>query len=202
MTMGKGRRWENEVANDIYDESDGELLSWTAGYSGNGSVPAPDVLVGYDGGVDGYELKRTGQDTFYIPVSDLEQLVTLERSWLTVYLVVKFTNRESVFVRPRFHVGQYGRGVATDCDVLEQFAKQVPAAFTPTDGCMVDSDDGDKRSLRLDRPDLSEWRSARTGATVAEKVRALHGVGGFDSIRGSVERVRDLHEITHGPSTS
>lgn len=163
--MGKkGRRWENETAVKIHRLSDGRVYAWPAGYSGNGATPAPDVFVARQNKMAGYELKRTDQDRLYVDADELRQLLELAQPWFHVELVVKFSYREPVFIRPT----RVQEAVPDDpAEVVTRFTSAVPEAFR--DGDFSRQDDS-PTSLRLDKPDRDTWPSAKTGDSLAAKI--------------------------------
>lgn len=159
----KGRRWENETAVEIYRQSEGRVYAWPAGYSGNGAAPAPDIFVARPNKLAGYELKRTDQDRFYVDADDLRQLLELAQPWFHVELVVKFSYREPVFIRPT-RVQQVPDDPAT---IVERFSTAVPEVFR-ADGSYRQDDS--PTSLRLDKPDRDAWPSAKTGDSLSTKI--------------------------------
>lgn len=167
--MSKGRRYEHDVSNDIYELTDGEVFAWPAGYSGNNAVPSPDVITLAEGRGGGWELKKTAQETFGIDESELQQLLVLQRNYFDVGLVVKFTNREPLVVKPQFpSLTAFG---LDDVDPIENFIKAIPDCFEPRR-----AEGGKEESLRLSKPSLDNWESAQCGLSAPEKIANSHGV--------------------------
>jgi Holliday junction resolvase len=167
----KGRRYEHEVAKEVTEELE-DGFAWPVGYSGNGAQPAPDIVVVTPMGAGGLELKKTSQDTFGVPASDLRQLLRIGTNFMRVGLGVKFSNREPVIIEPQFppkpmydFEDDLGEEL-TDMAVCEQFTVKCPSAFDPRI-----SERGHEPIVRLSRPSCDDWESARSGLSIAEKVR-------------------------------
>lgn len=158
----KGRSYEHEVSNEIA-RTDADVFAWPAGYSGNNAVPSPDVLTVTDGGAAGWELKKRG-DYCGIDASELEQLLSLQRNFFDVGLVVKFSHREPLIVEPAFP-SLPSFGLDGGVEPIENFMASVPSPFNGrrTEG-------GDEDTLRLSKPDLDDWPSAKAGQSAAEKI--------------------------------
>jgi len=167
----KGRRYEHEVDKEVTEELE-DGFAWPVGYSGNGAQPAPDIVVVTPMGAGGLELKKTSQDTFGVPASDLRQLLRIGTNFMRVGLGVKFSNREPVIIEPQFQpkpqydfeddLGEELDGVV----VCEQFEATCPSPFEPRVSVY-----GAEASLRLSRPSCDAWSSARSGLSIAEKVQ-------------------------------
>ena len=159
---GKGRRFEHEVANGVTRDNEG-VVAWPVGYSGNNAVPCPDVVVLSSSRGTALELKKTRQDTFGIPRSDLQQLLEVQTNYLDVALLIDFANREPLYVEPKFpSLSEFG---LDDVDPIENFHLSIPDCFDPrrTDG-------GEEPTLRLSKPSTDEWSSARSGLDAVEKI--------------------------------
>lgn len=165
--MAKGRRYEHQVSNAVYEQSEGAVLSWTAGYSGSSAKPSPDVISLCTGRACGWELKKTAQDTFGIAESDLRQLLDIQTNFFDVGLVIKFSNREPLVVQPAFP--SLDAFALDDVDPIENFIHAIPDCFDPRR-----SDDGEESTLRISRPSLDEWDSAQSGQSSAEKIISQH----------------------------
>lgn len=167
----KGRRYEHDVAKELTEALD-DGFGWPVGYSGNGAQPAPDILVVTPMGAGGLELKKTSQDTFGVPASDVSQLLRIGTNFMQVGLCVKFSNREPVIIEPLFQPKpqyDFEDDLGEELDevaVCEQFAATCSSAFEPRV-----SERGQETSLRLSRPSCDEWASARSGLSIAEKVK-------------------------------
>ena len=165
MASKKGRRYEHDVANGVTRSLD-DVIAWPIGYSGNNAVPCPDVLVIHSGGAVALELKTTNSDTFGIEKSDLEQLLSVQKNWMDVALLINFSHREPIFVEPKWPA--LDAFSHEDVDAIENFKLNVPDAFEPR---RTDGGDGEEQ-LRLSRPSTDEWPSARDGRDSIEVIQA------------------------------
>jgi Holliday junction resolvase len=162
MSGNKGRRYEHTVRAEINDATPDTVHAWTAGYSGNGAVASPDVIVVRNGRDVGLELKKTSQDRFTIKREDISQLGELSTDALYIGLVVKFSHRQPIVARvPSF--------------VTATTAATETAYAAPDEVTMSATDRG---NLVIEKPDLDAWSSASAGDSAGKLVAAEFGLGG------------------------
>lgn len=103
-----GLNYEHEIANGVYRATDGRLLPLRVGWSGNQSVPSPDVVLDAGDKVHAFELKRTTQDRISITHDsedgddDITELLTFAHDYprtVVPTVGIRFTNRQLVFLR-------------------------------------------------------------------------------------------------------
>lgn len=98
-----GLRFDHDVAREIYNATDGSVMPLRAGWSGNQSIPSPDLLVPLDGSLRALELKTSSQDRLVVSQDDVEQILTWSMDMNEVpaypYIVIKFTYYEPVTMR-------------------------------------------------------------------------------------------------------
>lgn len=167
----KGRRYENELANEVHEQTPDVCQIWPAGYSGNNAFPSPDLIAVTSRGAAALELKNWGTDDRSLAASDLRQLLRVQKSFLDVALLIDFSNREPLLVEPAapsLDAFETEGGP----DVIENFKTNVPDAFEPrvTDG--PEDEDG---ALRLSYPSLDDWPSAQAGDDATTKVASWLG---------------------------
>lgn len=96
--QSRGLQKENEIAREIYEQSGGAIIPVRAGYSGNASVPLPDLLIPVAGSLRAVELKTSKQERFSVKPEDVEQIIDWSMNQTEVptfpYLAVKFSNYE------------------------------------------------------------------------------------------------------------
>jgi len=94
----RGLQKEHEIAQEIFEVTDGSIIPVRAGYSGNSAVPLPDLLIPIAGSLRAIELKTSSQDRFTITSDDVEQVVDWSMDMTEIstfpYLSVKFSNYE------------------------------------------------------------------------------------------------------------
>jgi Holliday junction resolvase len=165
------KAWEHTIANAIDDATSDEIRAYRIGFSGSSAKPNPDVLVKTPRDDYEIELKRSKNNRLYVDGEDLEQLVACENSYTTVWLVVKFNNREPVTIR--YYGNMTGWTTSTEVSdqsddesstgnddwnemsIAERFAAITPECF--------DAHVTDGGNLRLDKPETDEWSSASAG---------------------------------------
>jgi Holliday junction resolvase len=178
------KQWEHQVANGIDEATDEETRAFRIGFSGSSAKPNGDVLITTPRECYALEVKRSKKDRFYIDAEDIDQLVECENSYTSVWLVMKFNNREPVSVRYYGNVTGWTTSTevsdpsaddesATDdsewqsLSATERIARLFPDCFdahvTP---------DG---NLRVDKPDTDVWSSARGG--IADELAILRDLG-------------------------
>jgi len=93
-----GLQKEHDIAREIYDITGGSVLPLRAGFSGNQSVPSPDLLIPLDGSLRAIELKTSGQKRLVIKQEDVEDIVNWAIDMNEIptypYISVKFTRYE------------------------------------------------------------------------------------------------------------
>ena len=94
-----GLQFEHDMASDIYDLTDGSVIPLRAGWSGNSSVPAPDLLVPYKGSLRALEIKTSGQDRMVVQRESLSDIIDWSLNMNEIhtfpYLTIKFTRYEA-----------------------------------------------------------------------------------------------------------
>lgn len=94
---------EHELAAEIYNVTGGSIIPLRAGWSGNSSVPAPDLLIPYKGSLRAVELKTSGKERMVVKREDLEDVIYWAMNMNEVhtfpYLTVKFTYYEAQTLR-------------------------------------------------------------------------------------------------------
>lgn len=161
------------MAKEIYRSTDDHVRAYRCGYSGNGALPQPDVLVTDTMQNHALELKGPiASERVYVEADDVDQLVECQTANTAVYLVVKFQRREPMVVRyfDQLSGGQKSLDGADEYDALsaaEKLAVLVPDPFDPrvTDG----------GALALDKPETSSWPSASAGSDDVDAI--LSGIG-------------------------
>ena len=98
-----GLRKEHELAQGIYETTGGSVIPLRAGWSGNSSVPAPDLLIPYKGSLRALEIKTSGQKRMVVKREDLEDVLywatNMNELHTFPYLTVKFTYYEAQTMR-------------------------------------------------------------------------------------------------------
>lgn len=94
-----GLRKEHQIANEIFEISDGKVIPLRAGWSGNGAPALPDLLIPYKGSLRAIEIKTSGQKRMVVDSDDLEDIIHWGMNMNEVatypYLTVKFTRYEA-----------------------------------------------------------------------------------------------------------
>lgn len=155
----RGLNYEHEMANGVYEATDGALFPLRVGWSGNNKIPAPDVFV--DDGIKGhaFEFKRTTQDRIsitYDPDSDepddLSDLITFASSYprtCCAYLGIRFTHRQLVLLK--FWLGAPGTAALL----------QSAVTTSPIDARVTHAG-----NLSVHKPANDDWMSAQSGDDV------------------------------------
>jgi len=93
-----GLRKEHTLAKEIMDYTDGRVLPLRAGWSGNQSIPSPDLLIPLNGTLRAVELKTSNQKRMTVTPEDVEDIawwVNKQKEVPTIaYLSVKFSYYE------------------------------------------------------------------------------------------------------------
>lgn len=162
MAGNKGRRYEHGARASINEETPESVHCWTAGYSGNGALPSPDLVVVRNGRDVGLELKKTSRDRFTIEREEIGQLGELSSDAMHVGLVVKFSNRQPIVTRvPSF---------VTPTTAAEETAYAAP------DGVSMSATD--RGNLIVEKPTLDSWASAQSGESVGRLIAAEFNLDG------------------------
>ena len=146
--MGKGRAKENEIVSGVWDATDGAVMAWPMGYSGNNAVPSGDILTLGSDGARITELKISSGDYVSIGFDELEQLDEIDSPLSRAQLLVSFSYREPVLV-------------TRDDNWRDLFPDCFDPRYTDT-------------GLRLTRPELDDWTSAQAGLSEAELLAVQH----------------------------
>ncbi len=156
----KGYEYENELCKDIYDATDGALIPEPIGFSGNHSLPAPDIRIDDGTKVHAIELKRTTKDRISIgwdPEStkkdDLHQLIAYARDYprtVVPYVGVRFTNRQLLLSKLWLGAPNEEAVVRSATNLAE-----TDIRFTGS------------KNLSVHRPSLDDWKSATSGDDAA-----------------------------------
>jgi Holliday junction resolvase len=164
----RGKQYELDICTAVYEQTEGDIIPEPIGYSGNHSLPAPDVRIDDGSTVHAIELKRTSSDRksiYHDPESyqkdDLDQLIEYCREYPRLcvpYVGVRFDNRELLLF-------DLWLGAPTDRAVVRS-----GTSTSPTDGVNYTSDG----NLSVHKPELSEWTSATTGN---DATRVLEEIG-------------------------
>lgn len=158
-----GLNFEHELANDVFDETDHELLPMRAGYSGNQKIPAPDILI-----EDGWKChfievrkKKQGKNscTFEYDTDpeerddiwDLLHAAHLYPRTTTASVGVKFANRQ--FILTKLYP------IAPD---KQQTVLQNAVTTCPVEAIISRSDNLVVRKPNTDLSD-ADWPSAQKG---------------------------------------
>lgn len=162
--MGKGRRFELELYNDINNNTDDEVDASVADYSGVADTSACDLKVMYPRNtaqpttmVNGafIEAKKrkgkggnrtavmSGSSQDESGLEELERLIDATPTWGTPYLVIKWTNRRTVVINANdLH------DVLLSDNETEAGPPFFDARLTPSD------------SISMRKPTLDSWKSA------------------------------------------
>ncbi len=155
----RGKSYETELSQDIYEETDHTLLPEPIGYSGNHNIPAPDIRIDDGTKIHAFELKRTTSDRIsvtYDPTDrgkdDLHQLIQYAREYprtVVPYVGVRFTQRQLL-------IAKLWLGAPNDEAVIRSATKTAPTDVRLTRA----------GNLSIHKPDTDEWPSARKGDDV------------------------------------
>jgi len=98
-----GLRKEHNLAQEIYETTGGSVIPLRAGWSGNSSVPAPDLLVPYKGTLRAVEIKTSGRKRVVITKEDLRDIINWSMDMTEVrtfpYLSIKMKYYEMQTMR-------------------------------------------------------------------------------------------------------
>lgn len=159
----QGIDYEHEIADAVYEHTDGQLFPMRAGYSGNQAIPMPDVAIDDGDKIHAFEFKRTSNDRFSVTYDpekvgepnssdDLSQLVTFARDHprtVCPYVGVRFTNRQLVLAKLWLKAPD-------DRSMLNSAVQTCPTSVRVTRA----------DNLSFHKPDTDEFPSARAGDDV------------------------------------
>lgn len=151
--QSRGLQYEHELAGDIFELSNGKIIPLRSGWSGNQSLPSPDLLVPFGGALIAMEIKTTSDDTSLIveeeDVADIRYW-TLRMSEVPVYpmLGIKFAGRSNRLIYPTR---------------LTRISKPSRAFELETERCPFDAKITRTGNLSFRKPDLEQWPSTRGG---------------------------------------
>jgi len=154
--MAKGREYEFDLANEIYEETDGALMPQPMGYSGNHGMPSPDLCIDDGRKIHALEIKRVGADRVSVVHApdnpdrdDIHQLLQFARDFprtVASYIGVRFDRRQLILA-PLW--------VGGPDDIT---AMRSAANSTVTDVRLTNSN-----NLSVHKPSTNIWPSASTG---------------------------------------
>jgi len=144
----RGLDYEHKLAAGIFELSEGKIIPIRSGYSGNQSVPSPDLLIPFGGALAAVEAKTTSSDTsLIIEPEDIEDIAfwALRMSEVPTYpyLAIKF-NRRVVYVTRLTRVS----------NTKKCFEKEV-------EKCPFDATVTKTGNLSFRKPDTDEWSSVK-----------------------------------------
>lgn len=98
-----GLQKEHDLAREIHDTTGGSVIPLRAGWSGNQSVPAPDLLIPYKGTLRALEIKTTNQKRIVVSQEDVADVLDWAMNMTEVttfpYLTIKFSYYEAQTMR-------------------------------------------------------------------------------------------------------
>ncbi len=160
----KGYNYEHTIKNDIYEYTDGELTPIRSGYSGNGKLPSADLVIDDGSYRHLIELKKTSKEKFTIENKEIKQLIELTKNYPTpnthakscAYIGIKFNNRTLAIAELKW--------ITSHQKMKQLFTEDmpIPCYFT------------EKNNLKLEKPTLSEWKSAQKGCDEKEVLKTIN----------------------------
>lgn len=98
-----GLQKEHDLAREVYETTGGGVIPLRAGWSGNGGVPAPDLLIPFKGSLRAVEIKTSNQKRMVVEREDLEDVVdwalNMNEIYTFPYLSIKFSYYEMQTMR-------------------------------------------------------------------------------------------------------
>lgn len=98
-----GLKKEHDLARGVYDTTGGGVIPLRAGWSGNSSVPAPDLLIPFKGSLRALEIKTSNQKRMVVQREDLEDIIhwalNMNEIHTFPYLSIKFSYYEMQTMR-------------------------------------------------------------------------------------------------------
>lgn len=159
-----GFDYEHEIANGVYETTEHDISPLRVGYSGNQSIPLPDVVIDDGTKIHAFEFKRTSDDRISVtfeednigepnPDDDLSQLLTFAEQYprtVCPYIGVRFTNRQLILAKLWQEAPDYK-------SVLRSAVQTCP-----TDARLTRADNLSFHKPNSERSD-ADWPSARQG---------------------------------------
>jgi Holliday junction resolvase len=98
-----GLQFEHDIASDVYETTGGSVIPLRAGWSGNSSVPAPDLLIPFKGSLRAVEIKTSNQKRIVVDRDDLKDVINwsmnMNEIYTFPYLSIKFSYYEMQTMR-------------------------------------------------------------------------------------------------------
>lgn len=93
-----GLQFEHDLANEVHELTGGSVIPLRGGWSGNGSVPSPDLLIPYKGSLRALEIKTSNQKRVVVDREDIQDIIEWSMQMTEVptfpYLAIKFSYYE------------------------------------------------------------------------------------------------------------
>lgn len=130
-----GLRKEHELASEIFDLTGGSVIPLRPGWSGNQSVPSPDLLIPLDGSLRALELKTCGQKRLVIKKEDVEDIVEWAMNMNEIptypYIAIKFTRYETQTYRLKkpWDIEKSFEIIAEECDFDSRVTRSGNISF-------------------------------------------------------------------------
>ncbi|UBF23191.1 Holliday junction resolvase [Haloarcula tailed virus 2] len=157
----RGRQYEKRIANDLYDATPPAVKVYPCGFSGNGAIPQPDILISAQDGNYAVEMKKSKKDRFYIDGEDLLQLFECTNKNTEAVIMMKFSYMEPLIFKP-FKPIKHESGETTvlphdptEHELAKHAVKNCPLVFR--------AHATNAGSLRFDKPTTDEWCSSTAG---------------------------------------
>lgn len=154
----RGLQYEHDLAKEVFELSEGKVIPLRSGWSGNQSLPSPDLLIPFGGALIAIEIKTTKNNSiiFQHPSNDEDYSLNDLRYWtlrmsevpVYPYVGVKFTGNSSRLL--------YVSRLQRMSNMTKCFENQV-------ERCPFDAKITRTGNLSFRRPDLEEWPSTRGG---------------------------------------
>lgn len=156
--QSRGLQYEHDLANDVFELSDGKIIPLRSGWSGNQSLPSPDLLIPFGGVLVALEVKTTKTNSIILQHPDNDEDYDLKdiRYWtlrmsevpVVPAVGIKFTGSSSRLL----YVARLHRMSNMDA-CFEDQVEQCPfdAKITRTG------------NLSFQKPGLDQWSSTRGG---------------------------------------
>lgn len=98
-----GLQKEHDLASGVYEATGGGVIPLRAGWSGNSSVPAPDLLIPLSGSLRAVEIKTTEKKRIVVKREDLADVIdwalNMNEIYTYPYLSIKFSYYEMQTMR-------------------------------------------------------------------------------------------------------
>lgn len=150
----KGFKYENTLADNLYNATNDTVSAYRLGYSGNGAAPSGDLIITHQFNgrpetavIEAKRWKCDKGELRYIDHEDILQLVECTNDYTRAYIAASFDHRELVFFEVFATSTQY-----------EYMHATVPNAEVTS----IDSG-----ALRIRKPTLNQCNSATSGLSDA-----------------------------------